>query len=408
MNLTEPSPAAIGRIGTYAPPWKQGELRVVGPDEDALTMAVAAGRAADPDSTANRVVFVSRDFPLLEGGNGAVLLAGLSLPDDVPVAEVLGGAPAVLDQLLAARPGTLVVAADVDARCGAAAALVAAEGARLTDYGRTVRSLPVAVRARDGVRHSYGDPRLEREVGVKPAIAALGVEETVCLAVGLTAKDLGALPTDVDVVIDSRGGASSLIHALADVVERGASGVVVAAEQASASGARLTPGPCVVHRDEAPPQQLAASRRSEGTGIPISLAAYSRAFQPKLRWEGAVFEERPGIDATPIFPPRVRVDANGVLASSYELVPLPRTGTVYTHTTVRIPVPDLPSPYSLAIVQLDAAPVRVLLKVTGVPAGAAQVGQHGTVVMRKIADRAGIPDYGYAFWPARDETEVEA
>ena len=79
-------------IGTYLPPWTVRDRRVKGPDEDALTMAVAAGRAADPDATAQRVVLVSRDFPLLEGGNGAVLLAALSLPADTPVAEVLGGA----------------------------------------------------------------------------------------------------------------------------------------------------------------------------------------------------------------------------------------------------------------------------------------------------------------------------
>jgi uncharacterized OB-fold protein len=68
---------------------------------------------------------------------------------------------------------------------------------------------------------------------------------------------------------------------------------------------------------------------------------------------------------------------------------------------VRIPVPDLPSPYSLAVVQLDGSPVRVLLKITGVPAGEAAIGQSGAVVLRKIATRAGIPDYGYAFWPGR-------
>jgi uncharacterized OB-fold protein len=89
------------------------------------------------------------------------------------------------------------------------------------------------------------------------------------------------------------------------------------------------------------------------------------------------------------------------LATEYRLESLPRTGTVYTHTTVRIPVPDLPSPYSLAVVQLDDSPVRVLLKVTGVPAGEATIGQPGSVVLRRIATRTGIPDYGYAFWPGR-------
>ncbi len=82
----------IGVIGTYLPPWEKDGRRIAGPDEDALTMAVAAGRAADPSASARRVVMVSRNFPLLEGGNGAVLLAGLSLPADVPVAEVLGAA----------------------------------------------------------------------------------------------------------------------------------------------------------------------------------------------------------------------------------------------------------------------------------------------------------------------------
>jgi uncharacterized OB-fold protein len=97
----------------------------------------------------------------------------------------------------------------------------------------------------------------------------------------------------------------------------------------------------------------------------------------------------------------LRVNDAGQLATEYRLEPLPRTGTVYTHTTVRIPVPDLPSPYSLAVVQLDGSPVRVLLKITGVPAGEAAIGQSGAVVLRKIATRAGIPDYGYAFWPGR-------
>src|SRR6201995_2367580 len=99
-------------IGTYIPRGTIRDSRVHGPDEDALTMAVAAGRAADPHATAQRVVLVSRDFPLLEGGNGAVLLAALSLPADVPGTETLGGAPVLLDQIAGAGAGTLVIAAD--------------------------------------------------------------------------------------------------------------------------------------------------------------------------------------------------------------------------------------------------------------------------------------------------------
>ena len=131
-------------------------------------MAVAAGRAADPGATAQRVVLVSRDFPLLEGGNGAVLLAALSLAADVAVSEVLGGAPAVLDQLSSAPEGTLVLAADDSASTAAAGAvLTGPSGTRLEPAARQTRSLPTVTRGEDGVRRDYGDPRLQREVGVK-------------------------------------------------------------------------------------------------------------------------------------------------------------------------------------------------------------------------------------------------
>src|ERR1700719_3699808 len=131
-------------IGTYLPPWTVRDRRVKGPDEDALTMAVAAGRAADPDATATRVVMVSRNFPLLEGGNGAVLLAALSLPADTPATEVLGGAPAVLDQICGAGAATLGFAADDnDLVVGAGAVLTGDGGATVTASAGQTRSLPL-------------------------------------------------------------------------------------------------------------------------------------------------------------------------------------------------------------------------------------------------------------------------
>lgn len=393
-------------IGTYLPPWTVGGRRAKGPDEDALTMAVAAGRAADPDVTAQRVVLVSRDFPLLEGGNGAVLLAGLSLPADTPVAEVLGGAPAVVDQVVNAAEATLVIAADDnDVAVGAAAVLTGAGGAALAPAARQTRSLPLIARGEDGLRHAYADPRLQREVGVRSTLTRLGLTGTPAVA-AVAGVPLAHLGSDFDTsaaVGDSTASAAAAIRLLADAVEAGSSGLLLAVEQSSITAVELTLGgpPPRIARDEPTPRDLPKTRVTDGVGIPISMPAYARAFEPKLRWEAAVFEERPGIDAAPQFPPRLRVDNAGGLAAEYRLEPLPRTGTVYTHTTVRIPVPDLPSPYSLAVVQLDGSPVRVLLKVTGVPAGEATIGQGGSVVLRKIANRSGVPDYGYAFWPGR-------
>jgi uncharacterized OB-fold protein len=394
-------------IGTYMPPWSNGARRVKGPDEDALTMAVAAGRAADPDASAQRVVLVSRDFPLLEGGNGAVLLAGLSLPADIPVTEVLGGAPAALDQIAGSADGTLVVAADdAGPTVGAAAALIGADaGAEVTAVGRQTRSLPLMARGGDGTRHEYADPRLQREIGVRATLERLGLPgpTVVAVVVGVKAAVLGRNFDTSAAVEDPAASAAGVIRLIADAIDTGTPGLVLAFEQSTVTAAALRLGEAAPHiaRDEVPARELPKTRVADGIGIPISLAAYSRAFEPKLRWEAAVFDERPGIDAAPQFPPRARVDSSGRLATDYRLEPMPRTGSVYTHTTIQIPVPDLPSPYSLAVVQLDDSPVRVLLKVTGVPAGEVTIGQPGSVVLRKIAIRSGIPDYGYAFWPGR-------
>ena len=229
-------------IGTYLPPWTVRNRRVKGPDEDALTMAVAAGRAADPEATAQRVVLVSRDFPLLEGGNGGVLLAALSLPADVAVSEVLGGAPAVLDQILGAAEGTLIVAADDSATVAASAAvLIGAAGARLTPVARQTRSLPTTTRGEDGTRNNYGDPRLQREVGVKSTVARLGLtnSQTIAALVGAKAKELGG---DVNPRVDRRPVLLGVWHHSGTGQprrERYAGGLLLAVEQSSVTAAEV-------------------------------------------------------------------------------------------------------------------------------------------------------------------------
>jgi uncharacterized OB-fold protein len=149
---------------------------------------------------------------------------------------------------------------------------------------------------------------------------------------------------------------------------------------------------------------LPVTTLSEGAELPISLAAYERAFEAKVRWEAGRCPETGHLD----FPPRYRVGADGSLDTAYELVPLPRTGRVYTETTVHIPVPGLRSPYSLVIVELDDVAVRALVKVTGAPAGSAWIGDRGRLVLRRVAVRSGVPDYGYAFEPFDPSEQPEA
>lgn len=382
----------VASIGTYLPCWGSPLARVAGDDEDAITLAVEAGRAALVSGGAvERVVLVSRDLPLLESSNAAVLLAGLGLDSELEVDERLGGAPATLDALSSARPRTLIIGADLEP-AGAAAIVTAEQGLQVRTAARVARSLPVRTRKATGDVHDYGDPRLLHERGLIASLEAAWLDTPAAVAgveheraADLCIGDPPPLPTT---------GASAGLFALAGMAAAGTTGPLVAVEQAILSGITVTGGVARIHRREPAASPMPAGKFIADE-IPISLAAYERAFEAKVRWEAGRFADSGELD----FPPRYRVDAEGRLATDYELVPLPRTGTVYTETTVHIPVPGLRTPYSLVIVELDGVDVRALVKVTGVEPGSVDIGHRGRLALRRVAVRSGVPDYGYAFEP---------
>ena len=122
----------------------------MGGDEDAVTLAVAAGRAAieaSDGAPVARVVLVTRDLPLLDGGNGAPL-ARRPRParPRLEVRETVGGAPAVLDAVVTAGDGTLVIGADTgrrdDVSAGGQRCRCRQRGASITSLGRVTRSMP--------------------------------------------------------------------------------------------------------------------------------------------------------------------------------------------------------------------------------------------------------------------------
>ena len=212
MPVTEPE-VRIASIGTALSPWSSGPVRVTGADEDAVTLAVTAGLAAlgaaTGDATVERVVFVTPDPPLFEGGNGPVLLAGLGLSSGVEVVERLGAAPATLDALASALPATLVIGADPEHGAGAAAALVnRGPGATLGVRARVNRSLPIRARGRDGVEHDDGDPRLEREREREHRFALAGVDADDPLVVGVDPKDARALGGRSDLTMPTKGASA--------------------------------------------------------------------------------------------------------------------------------------------------------------------------------------------------------
>lgn len=399
----------VAAIATYLPCWGSARGRVAGGDEDVVTLAVEAGRAAigaadegvadlgaDGQGSVRRVVLVSRELPLLEGGNAAVLLGGLGLDAGTEVTERLGGAPAALDALTSAPPWTLVIAADVQPAAGGAAALVADSGLQVTPAARLARSLPVRTRSVAGEVHDYGDPRLLRERGVPASLTQLSADSAdkpLALA-GVDSRQAAAVCAGQPPALPTTG-ASSALFALTALAESRSAGLLLAAEQATLSGVQVGDGIAQVRRVEPPAQPPAAGTLTPGKEIPISLAAYDRAFTAKVRFEAGQQAATGELD----FPPRYRVGPDGTLHTDYTLVPLPRTGTVYTGVTVRIPVPGLETPYSLVIVELDDVGVRVLARVTGAAPGTVGIGDRGRMVLRRVAVRSGVPDYGYAFCP---------
>lgn len=388
--------AFIEAIGSYLPPWGSAAKRVAGVDEDALTLAVEAGLAALAGGrVVHRVVLVTRDLPLLEGGNAAALLAGLGLDSTIMVEERVGGAPALLDAVLSARPRSLIVGVDLEP-AGAGALVTGGTGMEIRPVARLVRSLPERARGQDGVLHHYDDSRLVRERGLHASLALVAEREKPIAIAGISHAQARSQTQGRPAVLPTTG-ASSAVFALAAASEAATTGNVYAVEQATLTGGHVDGVQVPVHRREPEPQAVPERTPAKGIDIPISLAAYDRAFDAKVRLEAA--RCRPC--GTLSFPPRHRCLDCGSEGDT-TAVPLPRRGSVYTATTIRVPVPGLPVPYSLVIVELDDVGVRVLARITDTPAGSVSVGDSGQLVLRRVAVRSGVPDYGYAFAPAQE------
>ena len=391
-------------LGTYEPAWEQGGRRVIGPDEDATTLAVAAALAdlsAEPAADVRRVVVITKRPDVLEGATPAVIAVGLGLGDDLPVELRVGGAPDSVDALLSAGPGTLVVGVDTTAGAGSAAALIGAAGAEVADGGRAEGALPIRVqRVGASDLQTYDDARLERDRGWRPVLERLGVDGAVVVGVPPRhAERLGAGPAV------QQEGAAAPLFALAAMAEAGRDGRVIALDSARGAAVDVTGASSLSpSRSELPPVPLSAAPQPprHPAEIPLSLPAYDRAFGAKVGLVGARCS-----CGEVSFPPRVVCLSCG---REDETTPeaLPRTGEVYTAVTVHAPVPGMPGPYGLTIIQLDGLPLRVLAHLTDCAGSQVQIGTRGRLVLRRVAVREGVSDYGYGFQPEPVASEAAA
>jgi uncharacterized protein len=190
-------------------------------------------------------------------------------------------------------------------------------------------------------------------------------------------------------------GASAGLFALAQLAESGPTGPLVAVEQANLSGIAIAGAPARVYLREPQAQTMPATTFASHADTPTSLAAYERALEAKTRWEAGEFADSDQLD----FPPRYRVADDASLATHDELVALPRVGTVYTSVAVHLRAPGLRTPNALAVVELDDVDLRAPVTVTGADPDSVDIGDRGRLVLRRVAVRSGVPDYGYAFQP---------
>jgi uncharacterized OB-fold protein len=388
----------ISALATYRPSWSDDTgRRTLGPDEDVATLAVAAGRLlSDRLVDVTRVVLVTRRPDALLGTVPEVVLEGLGLDPSLPMVEHIGGAPATLETLMSAGPGTLVLAVDPLAPAAAAAALVQPGPLTLGRSATARHSVPVRTIPVPGARDLvYDDPRLLRERGWKRATGeVVGEGDRPVALAGVPAAAVrsvvrGALPG----LAETEAAAPLLV--LARAAAEGQEIRLVAVENGHAVAVDVElagPLPVVAVERVAHPAPSSWAPAAEAE-IPASPAAYGRAFEAKVGLKAGVCS-----CGHQHFPPRAQCVACGA-AGAQHLEPLPRSASIYSAVTVRAPVPGKTVPYTLAVVDLDGTDVRALVHVTDDPPGRASIGAAGRLVLRRIAVRAGVPDYGYAFQP---------
>ena len=387
--------AIITAIGTYLPTWGNSTRRLSGHDEDAVTMAVAAGLAALDNvhpTQVRCVIFVTRNFPLLEGGNSAALLAGLGLSNSTMIREVVGGAPVVLDSITSAEAGTLIIGSEPGDPAAASAIFVGTEGAALVALERITRSMPVTTRDSFGNTSDYSDARLLRVSGLGVSLESIGSPIPVATA-GLDARDSAAICGRSTITLPTTG-AASVGFLLAALISDNTTGTVLAAEQATLSLAELQAGAVRITRDEPSAQPLPNSNQAPGSSVSISLSAYDRAFEFKLRLEAAACSACGSLSY-----PRRRRCINCGSEEPTTNTALPRDGEIYSMATIRVPVPGLIGPYTVVIVDLGDSGVRTMVRLTAAPPGSVKIGDKGRLALRLVAVRMGVPDYGYGFIP---------
>lgn len=386
----------VSAIGTYRPVWEMHGRRLMGIDEDAITMAIAAGRATldGGDATGpSRVVMVTQDpAPLPDTARG-VLLSGLELAPTIPVEIRVGGSYTSIDALAAATAGTMVIAVDTQYDAVAVAVVAGDAGVELVAGLRFDIPIPLTTVGSAGQR-PYGDPRAERELGAFATFRRFGLGEKPARITGLSLRDATRLGSAATVADEGRGPARPLVM-LTEIIRDQTPITLVVVD--GGAGMDVSVGTGVAELHDPTEGSIDADQMPHAASvdapIPFSLPAHVRALDSKLGLQAARCQC--GVLS---YPPRVKCLGCGETRATQPFQ-LPRNAEVYTCVKVHTEVPGVPGPYSLAIVSLGTTGVRLLARVADSPAASCEIGQNGTLVLRRVAERQGFVDYGYSFVP---------
>ncbi len=425
-------------------------MAVCAPDEDVLTLsAAAAERALAAAGVAAGEVdglwWGTARPPFAEGPSHAVLAAALGLSDHSGGALGAGSAHAGIDAFLGAADAVaagvartaLVVAADAivpgpgtpfETRSGAGAA---ADVLRAGEHGalvgtRVTRTQPLLDRYRgadEAVTRDVYDARLFRDEIFLPLLRTviehldaleayawsipdpdgrLGAVLAKPLAVGAPASDV------VYGAVGDTGAAAALLGALPSLDVAGtvavvgfgggrATGVLVSAD-APVPGAEAVlddlSGGAEIGYDTALRARnlLVPAGEQVAMAVPPESAMFVRGAHEMLELLGARCVDCGTVNT----PPSIHPACIGCGGSKFEVVPLARSGTVYTFVVNQTMPAPFVAPLPLAVIDLDDG-ARVMLQVIG-DGGDLAIGTGVELVLRRYAYERGVPVYG---WKAR-------
>jgi uncharacterized OB-fold protein len=390
----------ISHASLYEPAWvdESGGL-VRGHDEDTVTLGVAAALPIIRDGVQVEAIYLVSSKPVfLDGSSEAVLNSALGLID-CPVFELVGSEAVLLTVIGKASPGDLIIAVENEKNAFSGAVFINdSNGVAVKLLVNKVASLPVVTRKSGESRtRDYGDSRLQRDVGTIPLLDHL--KDSV-ISMGSTLTFL----TGIDQALVKKFGVAgeisnkrcsvgvpAPIQAVLDCVLLGITCKIAAISKANGSVIEVSPASKVkTFIDSTKIKTICVEKTTEEKSLPISLAAYSRSFSSKV---GRLAKKC--LCGEVSFPPKF-LCGNCGSSDVGSIVPLGHDAEVYTMTKICVDVPGKQSPYVVAVVDTGSG-VKELVSVTELTGRPMAIGSQGTLVLRVIAEREGIPDYGYSF-----------